>query len=263
MIQPIERDERIRLRSEYLLDDIFIILYNALLEVCKNHKPLCPEMVWREAESFSSIIRTIRRPEWELQDHIDLLHEKCDDDFIAKLVMICTLYKLTPESKVNQAVGDTLVYLLQTLKCDILYKKIRVLVYKYEKEEELRGHVIDIHTYLLREEERKATNKHEAIENQRMLMEVWANQAVKNNDNVLNAQIVVMSAVNQDFDYQFTEYVDRLREEMAMRVEAKKQPAVQEQYMLESGSCLIKDSSFTNTTIAAGMPQHGKQLPMN
>ena len=94
-------------------------------------------------------------------------------------------------------------------------------------------------------------------------MEAWTNQAIKNSDDVLNAQIVVMSAVDKEFDYIFTDYVERLREEMTSRVEAKKQPAVENQYNFQRGSYYIKDGSFTNTTIAAALPQKAKQLPIN
>ena len=263
MIEPIERAERIKLRSQYLFDDIFVILYDALHEVCGSHAPICPEMIWREALSFSNSIRTIKRPEWELAEHIEMLEEKCDEDFVTTLVLISAFYKLTPESNVNRAVKDTLVHLLQRLKNDVLYKTVRGLVYKFERQEELQGRAIDIHTYLLKEEERKAKDKQEAIENQRALMEAWTNQAIKNSDDVLNAQIVVMSAVDKEFDYVFTDYVERLREEMASRVEAKKQPAIRDQYNFQPGSTMIKDGSFPYATIAAGMPQKAKQLPLN
>lgn len=261
MIEPIERAERIKLRSQYLFDDIFVILYSALHEVCKS--PVCPEMIWREALSFSNTIRTIRFPKWELAEHIEMLEEKCDDDYVTTLVLTCSMYKLTPESNVNRAVKDTLIFLLQRLKNNVLYKKVRVLAYKFESQEELQGHAIDIHTYLLKEEERKAKDKQEAIENQKVLMEAWTNQAIKNSDDVLNAQIVVMSAVDNEFDYVFTDYVERLREEMASRVEAKKQPAIGDQYNFQPGSTMIKDGSFPYATIAAGMPQKAKQLPLN
>lgn len=263
MIETIERTERIKLRSQYLLDDIFVILYDALHEVCRDHKPICPEMIWREVLSFSNIIRTIKHPEWELTDHIEMLEEKCDDDFVTNLVLTCALFKLTPEASANREVKNTLVFLLQRLRNDLLYKKVRVMVYKYESKEELRGHAIDIHTYLLKEEERMANDKQEAIMNQRVLLEAWTNQAIKNNDDVLNAQIIVMSAVDKEFDYLFTDYVERLREEMALRVEAKKQPAVKEQYNFHPGSTMIKDGSFPYATIATGLPQKGKQLPLN
>ena len=263
MIEPIERAERIKLRSQYLFDDIFVILYDALHEVCGSHAPICPEIIWREALSFSNTIRTIRYPEWELEDHIEMLEEICDDEFIATLILTCALFKLTPESNVNRAVKDTLVFLLQRLKNDRLYKTVRGLVYKFERQEELQGHAIDIRTYLLKEEERKANDKQEAIENQRVLMEAWTNQAIRNNDDVLYGQIVVMSAVDKEFDYVFTDYVERLREEMASRVEAKKQPAVGNQFNFQPGSTMIKDSSFPYATIAAGIPQKAKQLPMN
>ncbi len=262
MIVPINRSERITLRSQYLCDDIFVILYEPLRDICKDKDTLCPELIWRESALFANEIRKIKRPEWELDDCIDMLNEKCGDDSLAILIMTATLYRLVPESTENLKIKNTLQALTKHLRHYDIYNMIRVMAYKSEIDEELQGHAIDIHTYLLKEEENLASNKNEALDNQKRILESWVKEAIRCSDDVLNAQIIVMTGVNRIFGFKFTEYVDRLRDEEERRVDANKQPSINEQYNILDGGSLIKDSSFPNAKITTILPQSVKKTSL-
>lgn len=207
-------EERIQMRRSFFSDDVYIIAHKVLP---RNRCSLCLEEVFCSAENIVNILLEYEITESDLiDDEIDDLKQKCEDQDAAYLILFITFIKLCALRKTKPLAGTIAKAMVHRLQENEGFTDLLKDMAKVEQKRIVEKGRIDLLRYELRTIEKNKAN-HDIINK-------FIDSVLMCGEEVISSVITPFSIFNSKSGNLYDAELSRLNEGYLTRIANQNQP---------------------------------------